>query len=532
MGWLQILTGLGDQVADYPFSRGDIGRYQALVARADERCVDDQTARDMLLDNYADRLGRETSIFGRQMLHRRLRGGGDGWRVRALLVAPEALARLGQLCRPLRTAETEIAEPLFGDALPPARGWVRWLWVLPVAWLASIALAFVLPLGWVAAVALTMVLVAIQTAWHERAQEWDRVLLPLRTMLDVHHAVGNEPDDAGLLTPFVADAAAAGKLRRRFELALGDRVPGQREYRDWLLQSNVKRYCATRTALMEHRDFLRRSFELVADLEADCALARHLQTTDVFCWAEPAAALTLRGVVHPLLAQPAPVDFGLGDGEGAFISGQNGVGKSTLLRTVGINLIAARAFGFCYAASARVPSAPVYASMQSEDAMDSGESLYMAELRRARELLALAAQGPAVFIIDEIFRGTNHLESVSAAAAVLHELARHHLVIVSSHNLELAPLLRSQLAPFCVQAVDGAVRVRAGVLVATNGIRLLAGSGFDPAIGRDADTVFAWLSRHARGDEAGPPPVLGAAVTAEPVAVSVPDPDVVTSSSV
>lgn len=511
MGWLQILTGLDDQVADYPFSRDDIGRYHALVARVDERCIDDQTARDMLLDDYADRLGRETSIFGRQMLHRRLRGGGDGARVRALLAAPDLLARAGAICRPLRTADTEIAEVLFGAALPAAPQWVRWLWVLPVAWLASIALAFILPLGWVAAVALTLVLVAIQTAWHERAQAWDRVLLPLRTMLDVHHALGREPDDAGLLAPFVAAAPAAGKLRRRFALALGDRVPGQREYRDWLLQANVKRYCATRAAVMAHRDFLRRSFELVAALEADCALARHLQGLARFCWAEPAGSLALQGVVHPLLAQPAPVDFGLArDGEGAFVSGQNGVGKSTLLRTVGINLIAARAFGFCYATSARVPPCPVYASMQSEDAMDSGESLYMAELRRARELLALAAQGPAVFIIDEIFRGTNHLESVSAAAAVLHELARRHLVIVSSHNLELAPLLRSQLAPFCVEAVDGQVRVRPGVLVDTNGIRLLAGSGFDPAIQRDAETVFAWLSRHARGEDAGPPPVLTA----------------------
>jgi len=508
MGWLQILTGLDNDVVDYPFSRGDIARYHTLVTRPEECGVDVQTARDMLLDDYADALGRDTSIFGRQMLHRRLHGDGklEPARVRSLLAAPEMLARLGAICRPLRAAETEIAQHLFGDPLPPPPRWVRWLWVLPLAWLASIALAFVVPLGWVTAVALTMALVAIQTAWHERAQEWDRVLLPLRTMLDVHRALGSEPAMAEL-APFAADAASAGQLRRRFELALGDRVPGQREYRDWLLQANVKRYFGTRAALMTHRDFLRQSFALVAALEADCALARHLQGIDTFCWAETGVALTLRGVLHPLLARPAPVDFAPGRG-GAFISGQNGVGKSTLLRTVGINLIAARAFGFCYATAAQVPSAPVYASMQSEDAMDSGESLYMAELRRARELLALAAAGPAVFIIDEIFRGTNHLESVAAAAAVLHELARHHLVIVSSHNLELAPLLRTRLAPFCVAAIDGAVCVRPGVLAETNGIRLLAGSGFDPAIQRDANTVFAWLSKHARGEDAGPPPVL------------------------
>ena len=58
------------------------------------------------------------------------------------------------------------------------------------------------------------------------------------------------------------------------------------------------------------------------------------------------------------------------------------------------------------------------------------------------ELLALAEEGaPALFLIGEIFRGTNHLESVAAAAAVLHTLAARHLVIVSSHNLVLGPLL-------------------------------------------------------------------------------------------
>lgn len=100
-------------------------------------------------------------------------------------------------------------------------------------------------------------------------------------------------------------------------------------------------------------------------------------------------------------------------GKGAFISEQNGIGKSTLLRTVGLNLLVARAFGFCYARKATVSMLPVYASMQNEDSLLGGESLYIAELQRARELLAAAA-GPhrGILIIDEFFRGTNHMESV------------------------------------------------------------------------------------------------------------------------
>ena len=154
----------------------------------------------------------------------------------------------------------------------------------------------------------------------------------------------------------------------------------------------------------------------------------------------------------------------------------------------------ARAFGFGYADAAVTPSLPVYSSMQNEDALEGGESLYIAELRRARELLALAGRAPALFIIDEIFRGTNHLESISAAAAVLHSLSASGRVIVSSHNLVLAPLLADALAPWCVGRVDGRLRLAPGVLKETNGIALLATRGFDPGISAQASRVHAWLS--------------------------------------
>ena len=210
-------------------------------------------------------------------------------------------------------------------------------------------------------------------------------------------------------------------------------IPMLSEYDDWLMLGNIRRYFHSLRVVRRERAFLRQSFLLLADLEADLALARHLRGRTQFCWAQQADArqLSLDAMVHPLLDGAMPLSLQL-DGRGAFISGQNAIGKSTLLRGVGLNLISARAFGFCYAQAAQVPMLPLYSSMQNEDSLDGGESLYIAELRRARELLALAEAGvPALFLIDEIFRGTNHLESVAAAAAVLHSLAARHLVIVS-----------------------------------------------------------------------------------------------------
>ncbi len=183
-----------------------------------------------------------------------------------------------------------------------------------------------------------------------------------------------------------------------------------------------------------------------------------------------------------------------------------------MLRTIGLNLIAARAFGFCYADRAALPSLPVYSSMQGEDALGS-ESLYLAELRRAQELLALAERGPALFIIDEIFRGTNHLESISAAAAVLHTLAGRGTVIVSSHNLVLAPLLEDCLTPWCVSALEGErkrLTLTRGILTETNGIALLAARGFGSAIEAKAARVFDWLNSHM-SHPAETPRVLAAA---------------------
>ncbi len=104
-----------------------------------------------------------------------------------------------------------------------------------------------------------------------------------------------------------------------------------------------------------------------------------------------------------------------------------------------------------------------------------------------------------MYIVDEIFRGTNHLESVSAAAAVIDALAARGLVLVSSHNLVLAPLLAHCFQPWCVHAdadAAGTLVLRPGVLVQTNGIALLAKRGLGARVEANAGKVADWLSTY------------------------------------
>lgn len=499
-------------ILDHSFSRSDIAMLHTCTTTAIDPSIDEQTWTDLLLDQYADHVSPHVSIFGQQVLHQRLRNGlndeacrAQTDRLRALQQNPTLLAELRKVCQPLRESETDISGLLFTEkSSTDLPSWTRHLWLLPLLLPASLAMAIWTPLAWIGVGVALFFLLSIQTSFFLRVQIWNSTMKSMQLMLRVATLLGISAKKTGepAIAHFIDGRARAGKINRILtdhpELNI---IPAGRAYYDWFALGNVRHYFNSIDTILLHQDFLRQCFLHCANLEADLALATHLNASEHTCWSERThggqiTQITLDDFVHPLMLHPSPLSIAL-DGKGAFISGKNGIGKSTLLRSLGINLITARAFGFCYARHARLPALPVYASMQSEDSLLGGESLYIAELRRARELLASSTgPHPGVYIIDEIFRGTNHLESICAAASVLHTLAENSSVIVSSHNVVLAALLNGSLSPLCVSASDGDRKTLAllpGVLPDTNGIALLATHGFDENISAKAQKVASWL---------------------------------------
>lgn len=457
----------------------------------------------MLLESYEEKLAPRASIFGRQVLHRRLRAGIDDAacaaqraRLQALMDDPARLEAIDASLSTLRHADAEVAGLLFQDRAPIVPAWSRGLWLLPLALLLSLAALVTLPLGWMLTLVALAPLMALQMRLHRPLEDWRAAIRTLHALLRSTSLLGGQ--GGPLLEPFVALRARAERLHVRLTRSLSLRmIPGALQYADWFAAANVSHYFRTARIVHAERALLRECYLACANLEADVALVRHLASRERWCWAErgDARTLVLEGGLHPLMDRPVALSVALA-GKGAFISGQNASGKSTFLRMVGLNAIAARAFGFCYARRACLPALPVRASMQNEDSLLGGESLYMAELRRARELLAAAGQPPGICLVDEVFRGTNHLESVSAASAVLEQIAARDLVLVSSHNLVLAPLLRAQLEPFFIDTASGSPVLAPGVLRNPNGIALLATQGFGAQIEGRAAEVARWLSRY------------------------------------
>ena len=215
-------------------------------------------------------------------------------------------------------------------------------------------------------------------------------------------------------------------------------------------------------------------------------------------------ALETKDIGHPLLPDDVKVrnDYRAEEpGELAIITGSNMSGKSTFLRTMGINLCLAYAGGPVDAALLRVQAFRLFTCIQVSDSVNDGISYFYAEVRRLKALLdALQAPHPRplFFLIDEIFRGTNNRERLIGSRAFLRTLARGRGVgAVSTHDLELVSLADEITGihnfHFREEIEEGRMvfdyRLHPGPCPTTNALRIMALEGLpvevEPSVSRN-----------------------------------------------
>jgi len=197
-------------------------------------------------------------------------------------------------------------------------------------------------------------------------------------------------------------------------------------------------------------------------------------------------------LAHPLLPACVPNDVRLGAGGPRLVllSGSNMSGKSTLMRTVGVNTVMALAGAPVRAARLRLTPLAVGATLRIQDSLLAGTSRFYAEVSRLRQLVELATGPvPLLFLVDEILAGTNSADRRVGAAAVLRGLVeRGALGIASTHDLALTEIVtelpeRAVNMHFEDQLQDGQLRfdyrLRAGVVQRSNALALMRAVGLD-----------------------------------------------------
>jgi DNA mismatch repair ATPase MutS len=148
---------------------------------------------------------------------------------------------------------------------------------------------------------------------------------------------------------------------------------------------------------------------------------------------------------HPLISEKKRVsnDFSLNRrGEIAMITGSNMAGKSTFLRTVGINMVLALTGAPCCAKHGQLSNLKIFSSMRTQDSLEEGVSSFYAELKRIEQLLKLIQSGqPIFFLLDEMFKGTNSKDRHRGGFSLIKQLKELNAFgIISTHDLDLAVL--------------------------------------------------------------------------------------------
>jgi len=428
------------------------------------RSLDDRTWHDLLMDNVFAHLDRTESSVGQQVLYHRLRqvaaprtldafhaliarmSGDAGRRERAQVV-------LARLQSPSAYYVHRLARP---DALE-RRTWHLVLPLWSAAVVVTLSLAFVWPVlvlaGVFGVVVNRLILIVIARRFGGEIV-WFRQVGPLLSAARQLAVLGTE--ETAMITGSLASDLSAlrrlGSMARwvsRDPLATDTLTFAVLEFLNMLFLMDANALYFAGREVQAKAPQLLRVIETVGEIDAAIAVGSFREGTDG--WTRPRFVAPDKGaafseVRHPLVDDAVPNSIALAPPHGVLVTGSNMSGKSTFLRTVGVNVVLAQSVNTCLA---RVYEAPVYqvrSCIGRADDLIAGKSYYLVEVESVLSLVdASESAEPHLFIFDELFRGTNAVERIAAGEAVLHTLVsggKPHVVLTATHDGELVDLLR------------------------------------------------------------------------------------------
>lgn len=179
------------------------------------------------------------------------------------------------------------------------------------------------------------------------------------------------------------------------------------------------------------------------------------------------------------------------------LSGSNMSGKTTFIRSLSISTLYAQTINTCFASDFQLSPMKIFSAIRISDDVLSGKSYYFEEVLAINEMVKESQSGSkTLFLLDEIFKGTNTIERIAAGKAVLSYICKNgNTVFVSTHDIELTGLLNNayDLYNFTETVVDNKVhfdyKLKSGELKTRNAIRILEINGYPKEIIEEAKEI-------------------------------------------
>jgi DNA mismatch repair ATPase MutS len=473
--------------------------HRRLVDAEEGESLDERTWADLDLDDVFHAVDYTASEPGRQLLYHQLRTPQfDSAALDRLDSAVNRFTSDETLADLVRSTLSQLGDPraahlddlLFGEL--PSRPALWWTFPLLTASAVScLALISIWPRAAVVWLAICVVNVGVQIFYKPRVQRFVPALHELPALLRVARILGAvQADEVQSEAHALRNASAElGALRIATRWLMYE--PSQAsdiqatiyEYVNLLFLLDVNAFVFATNSLRESRTVAQEALHALAFMDVAQSIASWRKTLNY--WATPTflpaqKSLAVDGLYHPLLGAPVANDLVV-DGHSVLITGSNMSGKTTFVRTLGVNAVLAQTLHTVCARKWRAPMLLVRTSIGREDSLQDGKSYYLAEVETVLELVRASESGRQhLFLLDELFRGTNTVERVAGAYAVLSYLNRGaDLVVAATHDVELLDMLRGgyEMHHFREEVVDEGLtfdyRMRPGPSSTRNAIALL-----------------------------------------------------------
>ena len=251
---------------------------------------------------------------------------------------------------------------------------------------------------------------------------------------------------------------------------------------------------------------IRLLFDCVGEVDMAISIQSVRDGLDQYCkpeFVERGDQIMIRDLYHPLIDNCVTNSITIENRQGVLITGSNMSGKTTFIRAIAINALLSQTINTSFAAQYKAPPLNIFTSINMSDDLGEHKSYFQAEATSVRNIIRGTAAGKplnSLVIIDEIFRGTNTIERIAAAKAVLsYFVDDKNFVLVSTHDLELAELLGNDYKVFSFEELSGDDRlvfdykIKEGLLKNKNGIAVLKGLDYPQYIIDEAYKISTQL---------------------------------------
>lgn len=272
------------------------------------------------------------------------------------------------------------------------------------------------------------------------------------------------------------------------------------DYINMFFLNELRTYYSSAEEIKNNIDHLRQIYLIIGEIDALQSVASYRKYLKKYC--EPVfiqdnrkmkSFITAQDIYHPLLEKPVTNSISFSN-KGIMITGSNMAGKSTFLRTVGLNALFAQTICTCLSSNYESCYVKIISSINQSDDINTGKSFYFSESERLLKIIQSShSKILTLCIIDELLAGTNSFERLIASEEILKYLiSENALIVAATHDITLAENLKHIYSCYHFnddvdeKGLNFDYTLKPGISSTSNAIKLLEYLGYPEEIYKNA----------------------------------------------